>query len=231
MTGFVICTFHFSLFLFCALCVCSVRRWRFEISGHSARMYTDQVTSYVAQWHWSVAPSGGFVLSKPEAVVMSMQEIQAMPRLPCFMTHICIETGRILVTESKLLRIKIKQLYYREPLLVTRFITLQLAQKHVPIFLLYTAIVCFTAHRLIELFTNKTKYFYSRQTLFVSLAYSTKQSSQQVKKFPAFYGARRSITIRQPLFSTAHNFVKMLRNNTKHFYSRQLSFDSRLIAL
>lgn len=111
----------FFLILFCTLCVSAVRRWRFEISGHSARMYTDQVTSYVEQWHWSVAPSGGFVLSKPTAAVMSMQEIQAMPRLPGFVTYICTDTYRILVAESKLLRIKIKQLYCREPLLVTRF--------------------------------------------------------------------------------------------------------------
>lgn len=57
-------------------------------------------------------------------VVMSMQEIHAMPRLAGFVTHICIETCRILVTENKLLRIIIKELYYREPLLVTRFIAL-----------------------------------------------------------------------------------------------------------
>lgn len=99
----------------------------------------------------------------------------------------------------------------------------KLAQKHVQKFLLYRAIVWFTAHRLTKLFRNKTKYFYCRQTLFVLLIYFTKQSSQLLKKFPTFYRARRSITTRQTLFSSAHNFVKMFRNNTKHFYSRQLS--------
>lgn len=39
----------------------------------------------------------------------------------------------------------------------------KLAQKYVPVFLLYTAIVCFTAHRFIKLLRDKTKYFYSRK--------------------------------------------------------------------
>jgi hypothetical protein len=48
-----------------------------------------------------------------------------MQEIPGFVTHIYVETGRILVTESQLLRIKIKPLYYGEPLLVLRLIALQ----------------------------------------------------------------------------------------------------------
>lgn len=162
---------------------------------------------------------------------MSMQEIQAMPELPGFVTHICIETGGILVTESKLLKIKIKQLYYREPLLVILFIALQTCSETCPnISVVYSHCSVYGSSPY-KIAQSNTKYFYSRQTLFVLLTYSTKQNSQLVKKFPTFYEARKPITARQPLFSRARNFVKMLRNNIKPSYSRQLSFDSLLVIL